>query len=42
MYVEIYLVMLFLWLRGIFNKQIMSRIKKMYGDSVIHLQNLHR
>jgi hypothetical protein len=42
MYVKIYLVMLFLWFRGIFNKQIMFRIKKMYGNSVIHFQNLQR
>jgi DNA invertase Pin-like site-specific DNA recombinase len=32
----------FLWLRGVFNEQIMSQIKETYGDGLIHLQGVQR
>jgi hypothetical protein len=40
--VEIHSVIHFLWLRGAFNEQIISQIKKTYGYHVIHFRSVQR
>jgi AraC-like DNA-binding protein len=40
--VEIHSAIHFLWLRGASNGQIMSQIKEMYSDGVIHLRSVQR
>jgi hypothetical protein len=40
--VDLHSVIHFPWFRGVYKEQIMSQIKEIYGDGVIHLQSVQR